>query len=417
MDDTPRPRILFESVSDELFESLTRYAPTIGRLGHDVPAIHPTDWDLIVSCDSEPEGPSGVNVLSFGGQRFENAKTGTGITAIRQHESHARVVQRDEGCPAEFASLVDRTIVSPAPAPPRDVFGRQPREWFQAIATIGAERAPYAGIMSTYGSALILALPDYVTSHGEWLSAFIDYLRGLQPTRFPAPPDWQRREAWATPDMRVSLGELGAIALERVAALERLATQEVAAKTALDQAAVTAAAGPQRVLTSDGADLVAAVLALLRDLGFTVEDRDDHHDQKTGAKLEDLLVTDGGWACLAEVKGYTKGAKVTDVSQIAGRPSVAYAAEHRRAPDVVWHIVNGWRTKDPSTREKAIPNELDLKPLTSADGCLIDTRDLFRAWRDVQEGRATAEGVREAMRKAITRWSWASDLTTPPTPS
>lgn len=117
-----------------------------------------------------------------------------------------------------------------------------------------------------------------------------------------------------------------------------------------------------------------------------------------------------------EVKGYTKGAKVTDVSQIAGRPSVAYAVEQGKAPDAVWHIVNGWRTKDPTTRERAIPNDLDLEPLTRADGCLIDTRDLFRAWREVQEGRATADGVREAMREAVTRWSWAPDLATLPTP-
>lgn len=77
---------------------------------------------------------------------------------------------------------------------------------------------------------------------------------------------------------------------------------------------------------------------------------DDHHDEKTGAKLEDLRVDDPSspdWHCLAEVKGYTKGAKVNDVSQITGRPVAAYTKETGDYPSTVWHIVNIWRGKRP----------------------------------------------------------------------
>lgn len=407
MDDAPRPRILFESVPDELFESLARCAPTVGRYLGDVARIHATDWDLVVSFHAQPEEPDGVHVLSFGGDRFTRIQRLAGSSATRGWELHARAVRRDDACPSEFASLVDRTIVATAPPPPRLAFATGPASWLQALAVIGAEQAPYAGIMRSDSGSLTLAVPEHTTDHAAWLSAFIDYLRALQPERFPAAPDWQRRWEWATPTMRASLRELDELSTKRAAVLERLAAEEASTRAALDRGAASATAGAQRVLTSDGDGLVAGVFGLLKDLGFTVENRDDHHDQKSGAKLEDLLVTDDGWACLAEVKGYTKGAKVNEVPKIAGRPSVAFAAERGNPPDAVWHIVNTWRDTDPTTRPAAIPSDLDLAPLAEADGCLIDTRDLFCAWRDVQEGRAAAEEVRSSLRNAVTRWSWS----------
>jgi hypothetical protein len=61
--------------------------------------------------------------------------------------------------------------------------------------------------------------------------------------------------------------------------------------------------GTRRILTSDGDELVEAVTTVLEDLGFTVRDMDDHHDERTGAKLEDLRVedpSDADWLTLVE---------------------------------------------------------------------------------------------------------------------
>jgi hypothetical protein len=73
-------------------------------------------------------------------------------------------------------------------------------------------------------------------------------------------------------------------------------------------------------------------------------------------------------------------------------------------------VVNAWRGKDPATREVAIPQSLDLIDLADARGCLIDTRDLFRAWRDVQSGRAQPEVVRASLMEARTRWTWQGEV-------
>ena len=406
MNAVQRPRILFESVPDDLLESLSRYGPVTGSYGVDVEEIHESDWDLVVSFKPDPVMPAGVNLLSFGGDEFYRAISGSGHP-VRRTALHARTVQRDQACPDVFASLVDRTILEAAPPPPRSVLFAFPSPNVEVLVSIGAEDATYAGVMRI-GSTFALALPGHTTDHAGWLSAFIKYLRESDPVGFPADPDWQRSRAWATPEARVAIQELDDVNAERTAVLERLAARETAATVMLDQATASATTGPGSILTADGDDLVAGVLQVLTDLGFTAEDRDGHHDAATGAKLEDLLVTEDSWTCLVEVKGYSKGAKVNDVPQITGRPSVAYAIEHGRAADAVWHIVNAWRRSDPETRAPAIPNDVDLAPLTDASGCLIDTRDLFRAWRDVVEGRATAEDVRTSLRGAVTRWTWSS---------
>ena len=408
MDDTPRPRVLFESVPAELFDALAAFAPTVGRFGEDIEQIHESDWDLVVSFDSDPETPSTVHVLSFGGIGFTEVATGTRLIApARETELHARSVHKGDDCPAAFAGLVERTIVATAPPPPRQTFALFPQKWFEAIATVGDERAPYAGLIGV-GNQHVLALPDHTTEHALWLSAFLEYLRMKDPVRFPALPAWQQGEEWATPEMKSYLASLDEIASERTETLARLEAKELAARSALGESTATARNGVHRLLTSDGNELVEAVLGLFKEFGFDVADRDEHHIAHTGAKLEDLMVTEpsDGWVCLVEVKGYTKGAKVNEVPKIAGRPSVAFAAEHGRPPESVWHIVNPWRTTDPSTRPPAIPNDNDLASLTEACGCLIDTRDLFRAWRDIQEGTVTADLVRRSLRGAVTRWSW-----------
>lgn len=162
-----------------------------------------------------------------------------------------------------------------------------------------------------------------------------------------------------------------------------------------------------RLLMAQGDELVAAVVECLREFGFAVQDMDGHHDRVTGAKLEDLRVTEPGdasWECLVEVKGYAKGARANDVSQVTGRPAASYAAETGHVPSAVWHIVNAYRAADPSSRPVALTGKGDLAPLTEADGALIDTRDLFAAWRAVTEHRVEASEVRASLRSARTRW-------------
>jgi hypothetical protein len=136
---------------------------------------------------------------------------------------------------------------------------------------------------------------------------------------------------------------------------------------------------------------------------------DGHHEKVTKANLEDLRVSDAeepDWVALVEIKGYTTGARTNDVTQILGRPMRAYILEAGREPSTVWHIVNPERTVDPSTRNDAIPNDLDLEALTDAGGAVIETRQLFLALRDVQSGKVDATAIRLSLKNARTRWDY-----------
>ncbi|MBD8057529.1 hypothetical protein IC607_00915 [Cellulomonas sp. JH27-2] len=414
MHDAPHPRVLFDEMPDELFAKLAPYGATVGRLGVDVPVLHPSDWDLFVSFDLQPSTPDDVHVLSFGGDDFWDLGTdgwGTTFSPRLLEESHARSITA--GPDPRFRALVERSIVETAPAPPRRVFSAAREAYMTPLATVGAEHGVVSFICTRRGMTdgiWTWVLPDYTTHEDQWLALMLNELRVHDPSRFPSEPDWATGPVWGAPQVREAARELANIAAERAQVIAALDERASITAAKLEQAAATAADGPQRLLTADGAALEAAVQDALGDLGFGVRAMDDHHDAVTGAKLEDLRVTDldGAWTCLVEIKGYSKGARLGDISKIVGRPSTFYAAEAGRPADSVWHIVNAWRTADPSTREVALANDAELAPLVEAGGALIDTRDLFRAWRDVIENEARADDVRASLRTTSGRWVWPS---------
>jgi hypothetical protein len=77
---------------------------------------------------------------------------------------------------------------------------------------------------------------------------------------------------------------------------------------------------------------------LLRLFGLTVVDADEL-SENAQFKQEDLRIIDGDWVCLAEVKGYKKGAKASDLLQI-GKAVEVYIERGNKRPDARWYIVN-----------------------------------------------------------------------------
>lgn len=263
---------------------------------------------------------------------------------------------------------------------------------------------------SAQPAGLIWILPPETREHTKWLKLFLQEVSEVDSDSVPAATAWATSSEWVPPALRNVVDSLKTLAEERERATAEFDAKEFRLERDLAELQSAAATGPQRLLTSDGQELVDAVRSALEDLGFSTQDMDDHHDEKTGAKLEDLRVTDTkdpDWICLAEVKGYLKGAKVSDVPQVTARPVISFLKESGHEPSSVWHTVNIWRGSDPSTRGKAIDNDaVDLLPLTQAEGALIDTRDLFRAWRDAQDQPELAEKIRASLKNARTRWTY-----------
>jgi hypothetical protein len=416
MDDAPHPRILFHEVPEPALERLERFAGTAGVLGGDVEHIHASDWDVLVSFALVPPLPNGVHVLSIGGREFDRLGVSNGSTYTVRYNglSHARAVVVPPEISGDLRSLIERTIVATAPPPPRAYFGTlSPTAHFQRLAGVGDELSPIAFMSQRrpyQDGCWTVALPSKTTGLEEWLTWFLEGLRGIDPGRFPGEPDWMTSAAWGTPRIRGIAEAAAEDERAHAAAVVSYEGRQAERAAELQLEVADAARGPYRLLTADGPELEKAVQDALDALGFNVRNMDGHNDAVTGAKLEDLRITDpaydADWTCLVEVKGYGKGAKTNDVAQITGRPSVAFAVTEQRPPDAVWHVVNAWRDRPPSSRPVAIPNTLDLTPLAAANGRLIDTRDLFRAWRDVTEGATPAAQVRDSLRTGDVRWTW-----------
>ncbi|WP_024285336.1 hypothetical protein [Cellulomonas sp. KRMCY2] len=428
MSEAPHPRVLFEDVPDDVFSELAPLVGTAIQIGNDDP-IHASDWDLLVTFSWDAGSREGaLHILSFGAEHLDLVYKGSHGSALRKaNTTHARGGDVAHGVAPDLAGLVRRTVVERISPDERTTWMVSWGDPFsgpddidmtddldgacEPLVHVGEERFVYAlhrpRDPRREHPTLCWALPAETAGHREWLLYVLDQLRVYDPDKFPSDPSWQTRETWAPPPLGVVMRRRADLEVDWAAAQTVFEEKRRELAEEVESQVRVAAAGVWRLLTAQGDDLIAAVTDALRDLGFDVRDMDGHHDAKTGAKLEDLRVSDSddhAWECLVEVKGYTKGAKVNDVQQITGRPSVHYAAEEGRPPSSVWHVVNSFLGTDPSSRPPAIPSDLDLNPLTTADGALIDTRDLYLAWRDVATGTVTAAEVRESLRQAVTRW-------------
>jgi hypothetical protein len=424
----PRPRVLFENPPQEvLTKELLELVPTL-KLITNTEKVHEDEYDILVTFAQNARLRSEhLHVLSFGavaaGGFTEDSKD---YAFSRDVSTLANELTIPNDVPPALATLLKTTVIPNVPEGQKEAW-RLVRFMPSYRATIaesgnlasrciplvhvGAKQSVYA-LLTHRGGKLNLVLPAESQQHVAWLRLFLDLVGDVDPESVPPDLDWKTSERWSPPEVSKHVGDLQGLRQDHEAAVTEFQRREQEIKAQLEESTRLADEGTRRILTTDGDGLVEAVTTVLEDLGFTVRDMDDHHDERTGAKLEDLRVEDPldpDWLSLVEVKGYAKGAKVNDVPQITGRPAVAYTKETGQEPPAVWHVVNAWRGTNPSTRVQAIPNDDDLRPLTEAGGALIDTRDLYEAWRDVSAGIADAESVRASLRDAKTRWRWTPE--------
>lgn len=412
----PRPRVLFEALPPDVAQELASLVPT-AHIVKEREEVHETEYDLLVTC-AVHAGTRGehMHLLSFGSTYLDAWRRDVGGAGYVLPERSNRTLASEAHIPAtvdaEVRALLERTVVENVPSGEKMTWTRLGSAESTALLELGKERYPYALLRSRTlreGSARSLVLPSDTTDHRAWLVWFLRHLNKIDPDTFPGDPDWTRAPAWSTAGTLTVHDEFQKLHDERSKLLAEMEVKERAAASKLEDARAADKIGYQRLLTADGDELESAVQDVLTELGFTVQNMDGHHDQVTKAKLEDLRVgdpEDPEWIALVEIKGYTKGAKTNDVTQILGRPMRAYILEAGKEPSTVWHIVNPERTVDPSTRKDAIPNDLDLEGLSDAGGALIETRQLFLALRDVQRGKLDAPSVKLSLKNALTRWDY-----------
>jgi len=260
----------------------------------------------------------------------------------------------------------------------------------------------------TKGRADCWCLPSYVTNLLPWATVALPEWRELAPDRFPQNDPWQSRAEWRTP------GELALISertqLENAqAAAEREFQDRLKGVDERLRALSAAADSNERALLTSKADILKnVVIKCLRHLGFVVEDMDPLRPQ--GDKLEDLQVRDPDypdWIALAEVRGYARGAQLSDLMRMQ-RFATRFQKDNLRLPDRLWYVVNHSILTDPSDRQSALasnPNE--VQAFAESGGLVIDTVELFKLVGAVDGRLLTPADARSSVHGAAGRFTYA----------
>lgn len=243
----------------------------------------------------------------------------------------------------------------------------------------------------------LIWLPAGARTHlSAWFGAAIALWRVQAPERFPVNADWEAEMRWSSPAEIAARDLLTVFEDEEGQRLARAETARQGLRAELEQA-TQGGAEARAILTGDGDELVEAVGRALSRLGFEVVNADALPENRS-AKKEDLQVRLGSWVALAEVKGYTRGAKSNDLLQVL-KAAMTFAVRTSREPDALWYIVNAHRRTDPAVRP--IPLESDPDHVSSIEnGCVIDTRELFRLWQAVELGLISKEDGRTQLQSA-----------------
>ncbi|MGK8559474.1 hypothetical protein [Nocardia gipuzkoensis] len=228
---------------------------------------------------------------------------------------------------------------------------------------------------------------------------------GEDPKLFPSSPKWTSDVRWMPAEQQTQIEAVRARIDEARREVETLTASIAANEVELDKLTRDLERSPQRQLLTDNDEtLVQAVMHTLTGLGFDVVDLDSQLAEGE-PRMGDLSVSDGDWTAIAEVKGYTKGAKSNDLLTVAKHRRV-YEKTH---PDVqrMWYVVNSFRLDSPDSRPKILDGaDEHVEDFAHDDGLVIDTRDLFDLLKQMKTGDLAAESAREALKAATGRFAW-----------
>lgn len=355
----------------------------------------------------------GLRVLQVGG-----AATGYYVREWHNQTTYAMYPQQylqaghelviPSGLSAERAEFVKRYLI---PTLPEQSFRRSVFE--QPAGADGDNWTPL--LENADGYAIAVIYQPHKGAHEVWYlpEKAIDVLEPAldlafaewntqDPKRFPASPNWTSDARWmsAQQQREIEVVRTG-IDVARTQVAELNAVIETAEIT-LDSLIRDSAKSPQRrLLTDNDATLVDAVQHALTEFGFTVVDLDEQLSPGE-PRMGDLSVSDGDWTAIAEIKGYTKGAKSNDLLTV-GRHRRVYEKKNRDVQRM-WYIANSFRLDDPSSRPQILDGaDEHTEDFARDDGLAIDTRDLFDLLKQIESGQLEATSAREALKSQTGR--------------
>lgn len=397
-----RPRVAFKGteLTDELFAMLRQLCPTSydGRQrphseheSETVEVFASAEIDLLVIVGKGRDIGGAPNVLRIGGQ------------GLKTPHREIQVLQGSQV--ADFDPAIEQLKLALQDSEPPFDHVPLPMGHLRNMATEPPRIPPTRNLVSV-GGLVVAGLWKHesnfelrTTCLAEpmvWLRCFLTFLSTEDPEAVPHPPPLlSQPEDWYTAEEHRIQQDLVDLRAECDQLAEQIKTKEADLVAANAEADST----DRLCLFENGEPLVAAVIDLLQGLGFEVEDMDL---KRAGgeAKREDLRLTvdgDPSWEAIVEIKGFKKGARTNELSQL-NRHAMAYAAEAGKPPYGRFWIVNQFRHEDPSERPD-LSQEVRTQSV-AIDVVAFETRFLYRLAQQVEQGQLTPAQARDQLRQA-----------------
>ncbi|MFF6785795.1 hypothetical protein [Streptomyces sp. NPDC012510] len=236
--------------------------------------------------------------------------------------------------------------------------------------------------------------PWHSPNLSEWREAIYASWSTVSPQAFPNPSEsWAKSPEWMTVKEISAARAVEEYRSETEGILSVRKSEEERLEQFCQQVTAEADSADRLLVTAQGKPLVSAVSAMLGGIGFTVVDSDEQKIEGA-ALLEDLQVIYGNWICLAEVRGYAKGAKTSDFQRIE-RAVRHYEREHGSGPSARWYVVNHNLKNSPNLRPVVLAGAADDVDVFAEEcGLVIDTRELFKLAKLVEGGAISNERAR-----------------------
>lgn len=354
------------------------------------------DWNVLITTGNVDPGcrDHPLRVIQFGGNPIGliELEGSSRLVAVGLRTTVGSTVHEPDGLSDEQSVLIKQlvdTCIELGEAE-QTVLSRRfpvkPTTWQPLLVT--ADSDPISAIYKpVYGASEVWYFPREALKIAEAVCqvAFTHWHREA-PDIFPSAPNWTSDQHWMTAGQQVKFGELSRRIEDsktRIASAER----EIAeAEAAIEGVRRNASTSEQRLLTADGDELVAAVIAALIELEFEVVDLDAETPEGK-PKIGDLEVShpvSPEWKIMAEVKGKTKGAALNDLLALQTHRRVY--EKTRPTLHGVWYLVNAERRNpDPGSRPVPLESATDeIDTFAEDHGLVIDARDLFQLVKSVQ---------------------------------
>jgi hypothetical protein len=421
----PKPRVLIWGIeaSSDLYEFISKISPTtrIVENDSDLRLIRQAEWDAAISFGEQPRNPSWqehLKVIQFDGKYItgymqKNPDSWVQISANRGSVATEFIAHE---WPAEIRKLISTSFLPWLQTSYiKDVVTQINMHSLNIVSSdvihpfvSDADGLPLAARIDV-GVQEIWWLPAETPDKPRWILAAFNEWSKSDPGGFPPDPLWIDRPKWQTQAERQAASDLAALEKERDTVLAELQKREIDLVRRLEESRLDADQRDRRLLTAQGNQLVEEVKAALEEIGFIVQDVDAEQAPK-GILLEDLRVQDReatNWIALAEVRGYSGGAKVNDFQRI-GRFVEHYIRTEGKEPSARWYIVNHNLNTDPDTRLAVLTGASeDVAIFAQSAGLVIDTRVLFVIRDEVRTGIAEQVAAKQHIRdsKGILSWN------------